>query len=376
MKKKQAQKLLLEAVLEPRRPGAMQQIEDACKSGADPDAVIAETSTSRGHVPGGRTLLTHSVHEEASKAVSRLLECGADPNRADELGWTPWMASTLVDGSKQTRIRAALEQHGAAPSGDHIGGLARAIANGDVDGARALATSDHDFEILTSFRVDLVGRQVAGGNPDMLEFLLERGMRASSTVLHNAVRFGDATSVDILLRYGMPPEQPRDNETLLMVAAGLGNRAIVERLLQAGADPNRSADGDPEYTAAFFARRAGHTELADWLTEQMTPEQVDELHARTTDRDPRFRLVYEQGTASEEHSTDDIIKVLARWDAEFGLTVSEAFPDSITLGFKSLPDDVDALIDEIAEFCPDIAGDVAALTREVVASKTVQLWWD
>lgn len=374
--KKQADKLLLDAVLEPRRPGALQQINDACDSGADPNAIIAETSTSRGHVPGGRTLLTHSVHEEASKAVSRLLDRGADPNLADQLGWTPWMASTLIDDSKQQRIQAALEQHGAIRQGEHIGELARAIANGDVDGAKALARSDRDFEILKSFRVDLVGRQVPGGNPRMLEYLLERGMQASSTVLHNAVRFNDVTAVDILLRHGMPPEKPGDGETLLMVAAGLGNRVIVERLLEAGANPNRYADDEPEHTASYFARRAGHTEIADWLEDRMNPDAVVEQQSLAAGRNPKFALVYEQGTASENHSTDDIVSVVSRWDADFGVEIIDAAPSFVLLEFLSLPGDVDALIGEIAEFCPDATEDIDELRRGLTSDKTLQLWWD
>ena len=376
MKKKQAGKLLLQAVLEPRRPGALKQIEDACEAGADPNAVVAETSTSRGHVPGGRTLLTHSVHEEASKAVARLLVCGADPNLEDALGWTPWMASTVIDESKRQRIQADLIEHGATQQGDYIGQLARAIADGDVDGAKALATSDRDFEILTSFRVDLVARQVPGGNPKMLQWLLERGMQASSTVLHNAVRFNDATAVDILLRHGMPPETPRDSETLLMVAAGLGNREIVERLIEAGANPSRYADDDPEHTASFFARRAGHTELADWLLKQINDDVVVEQGSLAAGRKPKFRLLYEQGTASETQSTEDIVSVLSRWDQNFDIEITDAAPDSVSVKFSALPDDVDALIDEIVEFCPDVAEDTGELRQQLKSEQTLQLWWD
>lgn len=99
---KQAEKDLLNAVLEPRKPGALQTIESACAAGADPDGICPEGSTPQGHVPPGRTLLTHAVTEGSSKAVQKLLECGADPNLKDQNGWTTWMASTLTKARRRS----------------------------------------------------------------------------------------------------------------------------------------------------------------------------------------------------------------------------------------------------------------------------------
>ena len=183
-----ANQTLLKAVLEPRKPGALEQIATACEAGADPNGITPETSTSRGFVHGGSTLLTHSVREEATFAVKALLKAGADPNLTDQNGWTPWMASSLIDDAKQRKIREALTEAGATPSGEHVGALVRALFAGDLATAEGLVQSPDDLRVLTTFRVDLLGRALADRNDSVARFLLEGGMPGTSTHLTNAIR--------------------------------------------------------------------------------------------------------------------------------------------------------------------------------------------
>ena len=272
---KRAEKELLRAVLEPRKKGAIQKIAEACAAGADPNAICPECSTANGYVRHGSTLLTHSIHEWASLAVESLLKCGADPSLVDQNGWTPWMASTLVDESKIDRIQAQLAQYNADKSGEHIGPLARAIANGNLEQVAELIKSDQDLKVLATFRVDLVGHQIRVKNAEMLGFLLEHKMTPTSTNLLNAVRARYLPGVDVLLRYGMAPEVADENETTLMTAAAMGDLEIVQRLVEAGADVNRSADEDNEWTAAFYAKEAGQTEVADWLASRMNEKNLE-----------------------------------------------------------------------------------------------------
>ncbi|MEM7250719.1 MAG: ankyrin repeat domain-containing protein [Pseudomonadota bacterium] len=163
---------LLEAVIEPRRKGAIDRIKEACAAGADPNRICPETSSSHGLVRGGTTLLTYAISQENVRVVETLLECGASPDLADRLGWTPWMASTAIDESKRARMQSLLAQFGATTSGEHIGTLARAIFAGDVVRAESLIVSNEDPKILSTFRVDLVARQVATRNESMLALLL------------------------------------------------------------------------------------------------------------------------------------------------------------------------------------------------------------
>ncbi len=371
-----ADKELLRAVLEPRKPGALQKIADACAAGADPNGICPECSTSAGPVRAGSTLLTHSVHEWASNAVKKLLECGADPNLADENGWTPWMASTLVDESKQSRIQEALVEYGATRSGEHIGPLARAIAGGNVAEATALMESDADLGILATFRVDLVGHQIRNNNAAMLELLLTRNMKPNSTHLLNAIRSDNFAAVDLLLGGGLAPERPEGVETPLMTAAAMGNLEIVKRLVEAGADPNRSASDDGEWTASFYANQAGKTEVANWLAARMSEETLESQEQLSATRDPKYQRLYEQATASETLSTDDIVAVLSRWDDRYGITVKEASGDSVTLEFASLPEKLVEIAREMVDLCPDIEDDEHEVLVELKRNKRLFLWWD
>lgn len=373
---KQADKKLLRAVLEPRAQGALRQIADACAAGADPDAITPETSTASGYVRPGSTLLTHAVHDSSSKAVQKLLECGADPNLQDQNGWTPWMASTLVDGSKRDRIQESLLQYGAQKVGEHIGRLIRAIFDGDLEQASELIQSEQDIKVLSNFRVDLVDSQLASHNSPMLQFLLERNMTPTSSHLLNAVRTGNPEAVDLLLRFGVPPERPGDNETLLMTAAAIGDLTIVKKLVEAGADVNRSDPDNIEWTASFYAKKAGRTDVANWLAGQMSGKLVDEQNQRMEARNPKFRILYEKATSGEGLSTDGIVEVLGKWDEHYGIVVKAAGKDSVTIAFSTLPPDIDVLVEQIVAFCPDVCEDVSALQKELIESGILGLWWD
>lgn len=375
-KLKRANKKLLRAVLEPRMDGALQAIAEACDAGADPNAVCPECSTSSGPVRAGSTLLTQAIQDWASNAVKALLECGADPNLADQNGWTPWMASTLVDESKRNKIQDALLQYGSEKTGDHIGQLAGAIADGDVEQAATLIQSGKDLEILSTFRVDLMGHQIGNDNPSMLEFLLERNMQPSSTNLINAVRWDNLAAVDLLLRYGMAPEEPDKAETPLMTAASMGNLQVVQRLVEGGADVNRFADDKGEWTPAFHAKKAGKTDVAEWLTAKMNDQAIKSQEKLTATRDQKYKLLYEQATASDARSTEDIVGVLKEWDATYGIAVTGAEGDSLSLAFSSLPKNLKHFYAEIEDLCPDANDSKAKLLEELKKNKSLSLWWD
>ena len=169
------------------------------------------------------------------------------------------------------------------------------------------------MKTLVHFRVDLVARQIAAQNTPMLELLLAHRMPTSSTHLINAIRNSYLAGVDLLLRHGQPAEHPDEGETPLMTAAALGDLAIVQRLVEAGADVNRYADGNAEWTPSFYAQQAGKTDVADWLRSRMDEGLTEQQDKAMEARDPMFRVLYEHATSGEGTSTDDIVKKLAEW---------------------------------------------------------------
>jgi hypothetical protein len=78
--------------------------------------------------------------------------------------------------------------------------------------------------------------------------------------------------------------------------------------------------------------------------------------------------------------TEDLIKVLQKWDQLYGIDIVAAETDTIQLTLNRLPPDVLALAKEVYEFCPDIVdqgiGSVSALASEIKSTRRVYLWWD
>lgn len=367
---------LLEAVIEPRKHGAMQQIEEACAAGADPNGICPETSSSRGRVRGGTTLLTHAVHEGAARAVERLLACGADPNRADQLGWTPWMASTLTDESKREQIQSLLLAHGAQKAGESIGELVRAVYAGDLERAGSLIESEQDFRLLATFRVDLVQRMISNHQTEMLELLIRHGLKPDHGYLRWAVHSRYQEGVDLFLRHGAPVADDDTQETLLMIAAANGELEIVKRLVAAGADVNRYAWDQPEWTAAFRARQSGHGEIAYWLTAHMDPALLEEIRRIREGRDPKYQPLYDHAIGNDELTTDDIVEILTQWDARYGIGLHTAGDHRVTVTLRSLPQDLDAFYGELTGLCPDLCENKRAVLRELRERRRVNLWWD
>ena len=116
------------------------------------------------------------------------------------------------------------------------------------------------------------------GHSDIVELLLdagaETGIRESfgRTALMYAATGPFPATVKLLLDHGADPNVVDGEEhfTALMHAAAEGQAEVVRVLLNHGANPLlKDIDGD---TAESFARRNGHTELADFLRSVMEKE--------------------------------------------------------------------------------------------------------
>jgi hypothetical protein len=58
--------------------------------------------------------------------------------------------------------------------------------------------------------------------------------------------------------------------------------------------------------------------------------------------------------ANYELDTEDVIERLQKWDAAYGVELSDVGHDRVAVKFKKLPADVGALAAEAYEFCPDV----------------------
>jgi hypothetical protein len=69
-----------------------------------------------------------------------------------------------------------------------------------------------------------------------------------------------------------------------------------------------------------------------------------------------FDLLRQHQTCAPEYelSNDDIVAMVEKWNEQFGVAISEVGPDRFYLRFSTLPDNLDSLVQELCEFCPNI----------------------
>jgi len=194
--------------------------------------------------PRGRTPLMWAAYRGHKRIVNHLLDAGADVDATDAAGFTP---ADYALFRKHTDVFRTLRKRGADTLDGH----------------------------------GLAGR----------------------TALIGAVRKGDADTVDLLVRAGMPVDLQNAKEvTPLLMAARRGHRTVARLLIEAGARPNRTDTLDRH--ALMHACDQGHTDLARLLIER----GADVHHARSKGITPLFLSVKEQHL--------DCVKLLLRAGAD------------------------------------------------------------
>lgn len=171
-----------------------------------------------------------AIRREQDPVIDALVAAGADVNRVDCKGTPLEAALARPDGALTKRLIAA----GADADGrlDGVPPLVLATRNGDVETARLLLDNGADPN----------GRP--GGRP---------AIRAASR--------GDSAILDLLLSKGAALEVPtggsssgRVMDDALDLAASNGHLQMVNRLLDAGADPNHDPHLSPLLRSLFYGR--------------------------------------------------------------------------------------------------------------------------
>jgi serine/threonine-protein phosphatase 6 regulatory ankyrin repeat subunit B len=264
--------------------------------------------------PGGaETPLTLAVSLTRVEALKLLLEAGADPSYVlPDLGMKLTILQAAASKPEPELVRALIDA-GADLNATNVMGstaLNEALDKGHLEAVDALLYAGADVNVGTQgFQkspaliqavghayFDLIPRLLAlgaevnqanreGATPlmfalvadaewrnarpteeldrrqrEIIEQLLSAGADPNAALTQQVYLFHDGSS----LSEGMTP---------LMVAAGKGDRDLVQRLLEAGAD--RSLQDVKKQTALDWAVNAGHPEVVTCLQEHGASESVD-----------------------------------------------------------------------------------------------------
>lgn len=251
-------------------------------------------------VPYYSSALHAAAYNGDEKMIELLLGRGADPSARDTMhGGTPadWAAHGL-----RPELADRLQVHGAPGQQNRGDTLFDLIEAGDIDQVRERIEQGGDltgtrsiaWEIsgkgvttveqtlmqacATAGRTDMGAMLVAAGvqldlhaaaflgQQQMVQSCLDKGQPVDDvdvfgmTALHRAIQGDSLAVVDLLLRHGADVERSADTYTfgaraMHVAAACEASRQVIERLVEAGADPaHRANPGTPMQ----IAQRAGH----------------------------------------------------------------------------------------------------------------------
>ena len=263
------------------------------ENGADPN--LPEEGAPRG------LSLWIAVNDRQHEIVRMLLAHGADPNGSVESSGTPM---TQAAAKKDAELVELLRAHGGHPPGqserDRVGRLVEDGKLGEAEQVlRANPQLIHDDE--AGWGDGILAGPAHDARHDVLEMLLRVGARVPTvskwapyyyfkheataaflldhgmdpnhmnwhrfTLLHHMAAEGDVGKARLLLDHGAEIDAIDDEyrSTPLGIAARWGQRAMVELLLERGADPN--ATGASWARPLAWAEKKGHDRIAESLRE-------------------------------------------------------------------------------------------------------------
>ncbi len=227
----------------------------------------------------GYTLSIEEYHRAAAagdvKALALFLACGT---RVD-------VPLSSGDGNKQTTALRAAVRHGHDAAAAWLLEQGAAIQKADTDADApllrlAVASSSEELvrrllahpDLPATSLEPLLLEAAALGETGIAEALLDQAPGLPlEPALRRAAEAGHLTVVDFLVQRGavLDDADPGSGRPALMLAAGNGQRPVVELLLAAGA--SRFHAGHDSLLAADLAKESGHDEIAALLWRPPSP---------------------------------------------------------------------------------------------------------
>ncbi len=258
------------------------------RAGADPNAV-----DNGGYTPlhsavmhadqDTRARVTTLLLDAGARVTTLLLDAGADPSALANDGWTPFHWAVW---RRMSRALSVFLERGMASG---LTALHQAILLGDSETAMSLLAGSDDATASDDLGWNSLHYAVSMGERQILMAILEEGGDPNArtangwTALHLAA---EPDMVEALVAAGAEINVSNDSgRTSLHEAAAWRSAAVVEALLDAGADPTLEDDDRPADQAwavssdSAVMRRLGDSELvaADQDQNAANQNQLDTL---------------------------------------------------------------------------------------------------
>jgi ankyrin repeat protein len=243
--------------------GHIEIIEALIKHGANPHLIDSN----------GLTPLTAAASNDHAEAIEVLLKNGAKPTNAEidkimENG--DMLLKRAVETGCSHTVKFLLDR-GANPN--------RVDADGETPFMNAASTSNLDtFETLL--------RSGATPNKEVVEILLQKEANPPDlydpteylSPLHMAATKGHIKTIELFLNHGADPNATDHTSTLLHKAAGSGRIDAIELIIKNGADPN--TDDRSSSTPLHYAARDDHADAIELLIKHgANPNAVDNMNS-------------------------------------------------------------------------------------------------
>eukprot|EP01041_Mallomonas_annulata_P002200 gene2200-4279_t len=225
----------------------------------------------------GSTVMHFASASGNLKLCRRLLECGVLPNKANNLGLTPFHCS-CINGHlalvkwfyQQTTLNLS------DMTADGRTALHHACYNGHVNIVEWLLKSGADMNVLNLDELTPFHDACYGGHIPVVAFLVNYGLSvmttnyAGVTPLHVACDQGHLELVQWLIAEGAHIDTPDEyRRTPFLNACLYGHLRIAQWLVDQGVDIHAvGAISDRLNTALHLACQNGHVEVAKWLCER------------------------------------------------------------------------------------------------------------
>lgn len=243
--------------------GSLAGVQEILRRGADANARVKDKNWTPLWLAACRGYLTIS---------KSLLEAGADPNIQTNQGVTPLKEAAQIGASELVKL---LIGYGAsvdlAPYEVKDGPLIAASARNHLFTVDILLKAGADPNIQTKSGWSPLHYAIHNGNEEMAALIIKHSPNPNLETLngirplHFAAQRGLATICMDLIAIGAERDATEEhNLTALRLAVAENRLQIVEILIASGADPNITADGEPN-SLQELALILGHIEIHNYL---------------------------------------------------------------------------------------------------------------